>query len=77
MDQRIVIAQLDIDHLRRKLATEKDEATRKTIARLIFEAEAKLAALNDPSRSEESLDNHLAYRPSRQCVGCASMRPFV
>jgi hypothetical protein len=42
------IAQHNIDHLRRKLATEKDEATRKAIARPIFEEEAKLAALNDP-----------------------------
>ncbi len=48
MDQRIFIAQHNIDHLRRKLATEKDEATRQTIARLIVEEEAKLAAFNEP-----------------------------
>lgn len=48
MDQRAVIAQLNIDHYRRRLAIETDEATRQTIVRLLAEEEAKLAALNDP-----------------------------
>jgi hypothetical protein len=47
MDQRRVIAQLNIDHYRRKLATELDETTRQTIVRLLAEEEAKLAALGD------------------------------
>jgi len=76
MDQRIFIAQHNIDHLRRKLATEKDEATRKTIARLIFEAEAKLAALNDPpgQKKAQIITRLIALLAS---VGCASMRLFV
>jgi hypothetical protein len=48
MDQRLVIARLNIDHYRRKLATEPDGATRQTIMRLLAEEEAKLAALSDP-----------------------------
>jgi hypothetical protein len=48
VDQRIVIAQLNINHYRRKLAIEKDEATRQTIVRLLAEEEAKLAVLKDP-----------------------------
>jgi hypothetical protein len=48
MDQRVTIARLNIEHYRRKLATEKSEATRHTIMRLLAEEEATLAALNDP-----------------------------
>lgn len=52
MDQRVIIAQLNIEHYRRKLVTEKSEATRQTIVRLLAEEEAKLAALkNDPPDS--------------------------
>jgi hypothetical protein len=53
MDQRIAIARLNIDHLRRKLAAEKDETTRQTIGRLLAEEEAKLAALNDPAQGQK------------------------
>jgi hypothetical protein len=35
MDQHEYIAQLNIEHFRRKLAAEKDEATRTTIMRLL------------------------------------------
>jgi hypothetical protein len=48
MDQRAVIARLNIDHFRRKLATEQDVAKRQMITRLLAEEEVKLAALNDP-----------------------------
>jgi hypothetical protein len=48
MDQRAVIAQLNIEHFRRTLAAEQDVAKRQMITRLLAEEEAKLAALNDP-----------------------------
>jgi hypothetical protein len=44
MDQRIVIAQLNIEHYRRKLATEADAAKRLTLLRA--KEEARLAELN-------------------------------
>jgi hypothetical protein len=47
MDQRVFIAQLNIEHYHRKLAGEKDEKTRQTVVRLLAEEEAKLATLND------------------------------
>lgn len=53
MDQRVFIAQLNIEHFRRKLATEKDEETRQTIIRLLAAEEAKLTALNDPPDSKQ------------------------
>ena len=40
------IAQLNIAHYRKKLATETDQAKRETLRRLLAEEEAKLAALN-------------------------------
>ncbi len=48
MDQRVYIAQLNIEHYRRKLLTERDEAQRQTINRLLAAEEAKLAELTDP-----------------------------
>ena len=42
------IAQLNIAHYRKKLATETDQAKRETLQRLLTEEEAKLAALNHP-----------------------------
>lgn len=51
MDQRGLIHSLNIEHYRRKLATEKEGATRQTIMRLLAEEEAKLTALNDPPDS--------------------------
>ncbi len=45
MDQRIVIAQLNIQHLRWQLASETDDARRQRLLRLIAEQEAKLAVL--------------------------------
>ena len=49
VDQRVVIAQLNIEHFRRKLATEQDTAKRLTLLRLLAEEEAKLASLRDAS----------------------------
>ncbi len=45
MDQRIIIAQLNIDHLRWQLASEPDMARRQGLLRLLAEQEAKLAVL--------------------------------
>ncbi len=56
MDQRTYIAQLNIEHYRRKLLTEQDDATRQQIARLLAEEEAKLAALNDPPGKDAGQD---------------------
>ena len=49
VDQRVVIAQLNIEDFRRKLATEQDTAKRLTLLRLLAEEEAKLASLRDAS----------------------------
>jgi hypothetical protein len=48
MDQRKTISRLNIEHFRRKLLTEQDEATRQRIVKLLAAEEAKLVALNDP-----------------------------
>lgn len=45
MDPRIIIAQLNVEHYRRKLASERDDATRRIISELLAEEEATLAAL--------------------------------
>jgi hypothetical protein len=42
------ISRLNIEHYRRKLATERDETTRQTLMRLLAEEQAKLAALDYP-----------------------------
>jgi hypothetical protein len=49
VDQRVFIAQLNIEHFRRKLATEQDTAKRLALLRLLAEEEAKLASLRDAS----------------------------
>ena len=49
MDQCVVIAQLNIEHFRLKLATEQDTAKRLTLLRLLAEEEARLASLRDAS----------------------------
>jgi hypothetical protein len=53
MDQRKTISRLNIEHFRRKLLTEQDEATRHRIVQLLAEEEAKLAALNDPMEEQK------------------------
>jgi PAS domain-containing protein len=45
MDQRIFIAQLNIEHYRRRLDGDLDDAHRRVIERLLGEEEAKLSAL--------------------------------
>ncbi len=56
MDQRTYIARLNIEHFRRKMVTEKDDALRQTITRLLAEEEAKLAALGDPPGNNRERD---------------------
>lgn len=54
MDQRIFIAQLNIEHFRLKLLSESDGAMRRHIERLLAEEEAKLAELRGlPAESIE------------------------
>jgi hypothetical protein len=45
VDQRIFIAQLNIEHFRTRLSSESDDAMRRHIERLLAEEEAKLAEL--------------------------------
>ena len=56
MDQRAYIAKLNIEHYRRKLLTERDEAIRRQIVRLLAEEEAKFAALSDPPKKNKEKD---------------------
>jgi hypothetical protein len=56
MDQRVFIAQLNIQHYRQKLATELDEATRQQVVRLLADEEAKLTALTDPPAGKKESD---------------------
>jgi hypothetical protein len=42
------VARLNIEHFRKKLASETDETRRQTIRRLLAAEEAKLATLLDP-----------------------------
>lgn len=64
MDQRVIIARLNIEHFHRKLAAEKGEATRQTINRLLADEEAKLAKLNNPpdSNPPQMTDKDNEYR---------------
>ena len=48
------IARLNIEHYRRLLGKETDETKRKTIARLLAEEEAKLAALDAKQAKEKN-----------------------
>lgn len=48
MEQRIFIAELNIEHFRKKLLSESDGAVRRHIERLLAEEEAKLAELRGP-----------------------------
>ena len=43
------VARLNIEHFRRLLASETDEAKRKVLQRLLAEEEAKLKSLSGPS----------------------------
>jgi hypothetical protein len=48
------IARLNIEHYRKLLANEIDEARRQTITRLLAEEEAKLAALENPFKMRKT-----------------------
>jgi hypothetical protein len=49
------IAELNIEHFRKLLATETDETKRRTLLRLLAEEEAKLATLtNSPTGKRKS-----------------------
>ncbi len=56
MDQRVFIAQLNIEHFRQKLLSEEDGATRRQLAHLLAEEQAKLAALSDPPANNKEKD---------------------
>ncbi len=45
MDQGVYVAQMNIEHFRRKLLEEKNEMTRQQIVQLLAAEEAKLASL--------------------------------
>jgi hypothetical protein len=47
------VARLNIEHFRKKLAEEKDEAKRQTLLRLLAEEETKLAAADSPKEDEK------------------------
>ena len=47
------IAQLNIEHFRKLLTQETDEAKRRIVCRLLAEEEAKLAALEKPLKPDE------------------------
>jgi hypothetical protein len=49
MDQCVYVAQMNIEHFRRKLLTEQDEKTRRQIIHLLAEEEAKLVTLTHAS----------------------------
>ena len=51
-----IVARLNIEYLRKKLATETDDAKRKIIIRLIAEEEAKVLALGPPPKRIKRLD---------------------
>ncbi len=64
MDECIFVAQLNVDHYRRKLAEEQDAATREMLSRLLAEEEAKLAALTAaPAKKRKKLSRPLAWPP--------------
>ena len=49
MDQCVYVAQMNIEHFRRKLLTEQDDKTRRQIIQLLAEEEAKLVTLTHAS----------------------------
>lgn len=50
------VAKANIEHFRRKLATETDEAKRQILTRLLAEEEAKLASLDQTSGDKRAQD---------------------
>jgi hypothetical protein len=47
------VARLNIEHYRKLLADEADDAKRQRLLRLLAEEEAKLVALSDPPKKEK------------------------
>ena len=47
------VAHMNIEHYRRLLAVETDEARRQTLLRLLAEEEAKLSSAKTPGHSQE------------------------
>jgi hypothetical protein len=56
MDQCVYVAQMNIEHFRRKLLTEQDEKTRRQIIQLLAEEEAKLVTLTHAHASEKNCE---------------------
>jgi len=52
MEQRAMIARLNIERYRSKLAVETDEALRRTMIGLLADEETKVAALKEPQKVE-------------------------
>jgi hypothetical protein len=50
------VAKANIEHYRRKLATETDDAKRQLLARLLAEEEAKLASLGHAPSEQRAQD---------------------
>ena len=49
------VARLNIEHFRKQLAEEKDEAKRRMLVQLLAEEEAKLAAIEARSKKDRSV----------------------
>jgi hypothetical protein len=49
-----MVARLNIEHFRKQLVTEADEAKRQTLLRLLAEEEAKLAAFDSPNQRKHT-----------------------
>ena len=56
MDQRIVIAKLNIQHFQRRLAAELNDSKRQTLLRLLAEERAKLAKLESSSDGQKDVN---------------------
>ncbi len=66
MDRYVV--RLNIEHYRKLLATEPDEAKRQTLIRLQAEEELKLTVLMRRYAGEKNRMSHLYFQGQRNCV---------
>ncbi len=55
MDQRIIIAKLNIEHFQRRLNTELDDSKRQTLLRRLAEERGKLAKLESSSDGQKDI----------------------
>jgi len=55
MDQRIVIAKLNIEHFQRRLNTELDGSKRQMLLRILAEERAKLAKLESSADGQKDV----------------------